>query len=293
MLETRMQDAQIFTDNAHPGEFCKSLLLIKKKTIKRSSDCHRCCPPDTLHLLTMSSFPPLKHSLPRSPRANRGEDRWTGIFRGISESHASENRTHQWPQGLLSKLSGDPGSSIEERRELPPGEHLLLPANPVFQTVLSDDISVKSDVTGSYTAGQPFYVIHFDADGKGLILEHPLVSPSTPRASNRKRLRSKDVVPESKQFKVVETKKKQGQDDSMWQVSAISPLERFAEVIEALTPSMCAAVTKTNLGIMTPWHSHSSMNMHCVPRGQCSSTQTMPFHHKSYMATTLSSCRAF
>eukprot|EP00544_Gedaniella_sp_CCMP2646_P011067 CAMPEP_0202484690 /NCGR_PEP_ID=MMETSP1361-20130828/3702_1 /ASSEMBLY_ACC=CAM_ASM_000849 /TAXON_ID=210615 /ORGANISM="Staurosira complex sp., Strain CCMP2646" /LENGTH=251 /DNA_ID=CAMNT_0049113401 /DNA_START=48 /DNA_END=803 /DNA_ORIENTATION=- len=251
----------------------------------------------------MSSFPPLQHSLPRSPRVNlarspradRGEDRWTGIFRGISESaHASETRTHQWPQGLLSKLSGDPGSSIEERRELPPGEHLLLPANPIFQTVLSDDTSVKADVTGSYTAGQPFYVIHFDADGKGLILEQPLVAPSTPRASNRKRLRSKDVVPESKQFKVVETKKKQGQgDDSMWQVSAISPLERFAEVIEALTPSMCVAVTKTNLGIMTPWHSHSSMNMHCVPRRQRSSTQTMPFHHKSYMATTLSSCRAF
>lgn len=254
-------------------------------------------------------MPPLKHSLPRPPpairasRANRGEeDQVADIFRGIRKSHASEAPSHQWPKVLLSKLSSDPEISIEERRELPPGEQLpiLVRSNPVVQAVHSDDLSVKSDITTcvSLKPHQPYFVIQFNKDGKAQVLEQPSAAPSTPLTSNRKRLRSKDVVPAPKQIKkaVQVNKGVDMKKDTKWQVSAISHLERFAELIEALTPSMCGASANTkatNLGTMTPWHSHSSIDMHYAPQRYQSDKPVVAMYHKSYMTTTLSSCRAF
>ena len=86
-----------------------------------------------MHLNAMPPIPPLRHSLPGSPVAPQAsylEDQVAGIFRGINKSHESETQG-QWPQVLLSKLSGDLESSNEERRELPPGEQLLVRSNPV------------------------------------------------------------------------------------------------------------------------------------------------------------------
>ena len=224
------------------------------------------------------------------------EDSVASIFRQIS-SLSSEST--QWPQGVLSKLSDGTNNTTEEARDLPPGEQLspfLKRSTPVVPSVLSDDLSVKSsDITVSVRAftprRQPFYVIQFNKDGNGEVIEQPQVAA----ISIRKRCRSKDLFPEPRMMKkTVENLLLKDQDDTTKrQRSAGSHLEMFEEFMDALTPSMCAPVINANMGsYLTPWHSSSSIDMHHQPRG-CSPKQTTAFHHKSYLSTTMSACRAF
>lgn len=255
----------------------------------------------------MNSPPPLTHCRhvhsPRASKATRDDDDTRGehsdrpfefIFRRTSSSDSES--TAEWPQGLLSKLS----TEKEEARDMPPGgEHQLLKrSNPVMPTMLSsdlpDDVSVHK--TDSVLNQRPFYVIKFDAQGNGQVIEQPLVS-FTPPIANRKRLRSKDVVPIAKQIKKTPAVQKKKEETSMWYMPDGSHLEKFAEAMEALLlPTMCAgAISKSNLGALTPWHSSASMIIHHEPKA-CRNRhahQTSPFQHKSYMATTISACRAF
>lgn len=252
----------------------------------------------------------------RAKNVEESTDQLASIFRGVTESTTDTSDSEQshelWPQFILSNLSNDFTCSTEETRELPPGERILMRSNPVIQQVLSDDLSVKSEATTptkNTSSDPPFFTIQFNSNGKAQVFEQlpPVVVPTPPvepTASNtintRKRTRSKEnLLPQARQMMKAweeENKVKENTENNF--LSTVSHLEKFAEAIEAFTsPSnICAAATKTNLGIFTPWHSSSSMRMHVGTFKRCRSKNPKaktPFHNKSYLATTASTCRAF
>lgn len=278
-----------------------------------------------IYYIMSTSTPPLKPTMGTEDKREDGsspgeEDSFASIFRQLSSvSSLSSENTPQWPQGLLSKLSSDDlENTTEEERDLPPGEQLLKRSNPVVPSVLSDDLSVKSDVTvGACNTSndqsafyKPFYVIQYNKDGYGEVLEQPPVAAT----SIRKRCRSKDLFlerkkkavnfPDSKLMRKTAEKMllKDNDDTNKIQKSAGCHAEMFADFMDALTPIMCGApVIKANMAShwtpwpaasSKPWHSSSSIGMHSQPRG-CSPKEAASFHNKSFLSTTMSACRAF
>jgi hypothetical protein len=233
---------------------------------------------------------------------------------------SSSENTHQWPQGLFSKLSsGDLEDATEEARDLPPGEQLLKRSNPVVPSVLSDDLSVLSEVTvGACNKSvhqtafyKPFYVIQYNKDGHGEVVEQPPVAAS----SVRKRCRSKDLFPEPKKKTISSLPEptlmkktaekmllKDNDDANTIHKSAGCHVDMFADMMDALTPLMCGAPdinanmasqwTPWPTASNKPWHSSSSIGMHSQPRG-FSPKEAETFHNKSFLSTTMSACRAF
>lgn len=239
----------------------------------------------------------------RGDEADRYQPNFAVIFRQNSSLTNSTTSETSWPQGVLSKLTER--SEGSEARDQSPGEHLMLKrSNPVVPTVLSDpdDVSVKS-VDSSTNYGlvhhEPFYVINFDSEGKGRVIEQPVVA--VPGSSNRKRCRSKEYLPTNLKKKAEAlvgnaAKNKETSMSSYQMPTDASYLERFACVMEAilLHPStMCASTAPKSLGALTPWNSSASINMHSSSKRHAAHHPTSPFHNRSYMTTTISTCRAF
>jgi len=282
---------------------------------------------------TMSTVPEERSSdeypeIQASKKVESADLDLAAIFRGVTDStdSMSSEQSHEWPLPILSNISSDYSSPTEETRELPPEEQILQRSNPIMiQHVLSDaeHPSIKTEVSvpiKTVTGEPPFYTIQFDKEGnKAQVFERAATvvadAPTTKTTfttennalnSTRKRTRSKEnLLPRARQMMkaLEEDQQNQASKENITDnfLSSVSHLERFAEAIEffASPSTICAAATKpTNLGMFTPWHSSSSMRMHDAPTTSHSPNSkkkkaTTPFHNKSYLATTVSTCRAF